>query len=146
MLPHLREKVRRDWRTLGFYFDLDDASKAWRIKGTREGLETWVSILREYASNASNDMESEHEHVGPYEELKLMTSRIAQIDEQGIRGPLRLFARMAEGLQTELAMGTKVISLRPFLAPDAESAEYDVLVIVAPDGFDRAGEDPALVE
>ena len=58
--------TRREWRELGFFYDRDDAVRKWRIVGTAERLQRFASLIAAYASDATNDAPSEHQHFGPY--------------------------------------------------------------------------------
>ena len=68
-----------EWRELGFYYDFNDHLNQWRFFGSRQGLSNFVKLLDEYVSNPSNDQLFEHEHYGPYMQLKIIT-----LEEQNV--------------------------------------------------------------
>jgi hypothetical protein len=67
------DKLKAEWRTLQFYYELDETSKEWKIFGSKGGIENFASILRDYCKQNANQNISEHIHLGPYSYLKIMT-------------------------------------------------------------------------
>jgi hypothetical protein len=65
----------QEWRELRFYYDQNKVAdvEQWRIYGSRKGIEGFAKIVQEYAENSSNAQVSEHDHLGPYMYLKIMT-------------------------------------------------------------------------
>ena len=90
------ERLRQEWRTLGFYYEFQDTKQQWRIVGSQAGLMRFCTILRAYAADASHAPLSEHEHYGPYAYLKIMTWHEATISPDAISGTLLDFLRLAD--------------------------------------------------
>jgi hypothetical protein len=84
------QKIKDEWRDLGFYYDLEDTNnkKEWRIYGDKRGLYNLVKLLQDYTNNPVNDFLSEHSHYGPYSYLKIMTWDKPVITEQYIAGTI----------------------------------------------------------
>ena len=61
------QATRREWRELGFFYERDDASREWRVTGSRSGLQRLRDLLLDYVADPRNRAESEHEHYGPYQ-------------------------------------------------------------------------------
>jgi hypothetical protein len=138
----VNETTRREWRDLGFFYDRDDNSKAWRIVGTRAGLVAFGRALSHYASNPKNDAVSEHQHLGPYMYLEIGTCAEPEITDHWIAGPLQNLASLASLVERgarELNVGA-ALSLRSAYAP---RSPYDLILELRADGFDPAKEDAA---
>lgn len=135
--------TRKEWRELGLYYETDHARKLWRFAGSREGLLGFAALLDEYVSDPGNTRQSEHEHYGPYQYLKVMTWPEPGIDESSIHGSLEDLARLAALLRVKLeglAPGSQVV-VGPEYAPNME---YSLLFEIMADGFDPASVDPEL--
>src|SRR5271170_5701163 len=95
------EDTRDDWRKLGFYYDKDDSK--WLFVGDKKGLQQIVQLLRDYASDLSNEGLSEHQHYGPYMYLEIMTATERQIDKHAISGTLNDLKYLADIIDKKLA-------------------------------------------
>ncbi len=75
------KKLLDEWRELGFYYDFDErlSVNQWRFYGSKSGVQNFVKLLDDYISRASNDKVFEHDHYGPYMNLKIIT-----LDDQAI--------------------------------------------------------------
>jgi hypothetical protein len=98
----LDQRIVKEWRELGFFYDYDKAEACWRFVGSQEGLMKFVGLLESYVMNPRNGRLSEHEHYGPYAYLKLMTSSQAEIAEGAICGTLSDFRRLADLVRIKL--------------------------------------------
>lgn len=80
-----------EWRQLGFYYDLVEkgSTKEWQFSGSKKGLSNFAEILTSYTDNGKNDSLSEHEHVGPYNYLKIMTWYKPVITDQYFAGTIQ---------------------------------------------------------
>jgi hypothetical protein len=137
-------QIRDQWRELGFFYDVDDDAKAWRFRGTREGLNRFVTELEAYVQRPSSAVESEHEHLGPYMYLKVVTSRGAFVNGNAIGGTLSDLARLARLFEQRLRdtiPGTR-FSIQQEFSP---TAEYELDVCVELDGFDPAAPDTSIL-
>ena len=99
----VNKKTRKEWRALGFFYDVDDDAKAWTFIGSRAGLLNFRDLLCAYVADPRNALQSEHQHYRPYTYLKVMTWQEAELDKVAIRGPLADLARLAELVEAKLA-------------------------------------------
>jgi hypothetical protein len=141
--PITDEHTRREWRELGFFYDLNPETKEWRVVGTRAGIERFGELLVRYASDPRNARPSEHEHYGPYMYLKVMTWPDPGISQNSIHGSIadlrglgELIARHAR----DSAPGARIRIAEQF----AKDLEYGLVLDIRDDSFDPALEDPAL--
>ena len=135
------EDIKRGWRELGFFCELDDAAKVWTLTGSRAGLLHFSDLLRGYIIDPANAENGERKHYGPYGSLEIMTFADAGLDGHAIRGSLTDLDRLASMVETNLAFaepGSKV-RIREEFAPDSR---YALLLDVRADGFDPASADP----
>src|SRR5882724_1605122 len=98
----LKASTRAEWRTLGFFYDYDEASRVWLIRGSRAGVQRLCSELRAYARNPAHSRLSEHEHYGPYSYLEFVTWTEAKIVPEGVYGRLDDFDRLGGIVETWL--------------------------------------------
>jgi hypothetical protein len=137
------EATRREWRELGFFYYLDDASREWRVTGSRSGLLRLRDLLLAYVADPRNRAESEHEHYGPYMYLEVMTWSEAGFDGHAIRGTLSDLERLARIIEAEVnhaAPGATIRIREEFSA----SSPYSLVLEVREDEFDPATADSAL--
>ncbi len=145
MDERLKEQTRSEWRKLGFFYDRDDNSREWILVGSRSGLHRFADLLRAYASDARNEMLSEHEHYGPYMYLEVMTSSEAGMDEHAIHGPLNELRRLAHLVEEKIGNldpGGRG-RIREEFAP---TSEYALILDLREDTFDPATADGNLRE
>ena len=135
--------TREEWRELGFYYDLDEPSRRWRLVGSREGLVGFAHLLDDYVANPVNATLSEHEHYGPYMYLEVMTAEAAGIDDHSIHGTLNDLARLATVIRERLDGAADGDSL-DIGAAFTDRPAYELRLEVRPDGFDPASADPQL--
>jgi len=135
--------MRREWRELGFFYDLDNEAREWRLVGSLEGLLRFRDLLLAYVANPRKDQPSEHEHFGPYSYLEVMTWPEAGFDNHSIHGSLKDLATLASLIDGKLlgAIAGSVIRIRDEFA--AASSHTLVLDVREP-GFDPASADPLL--
>jgi hypothetical protein len=138
----INEVTRREWRELGFFYDRDDGTKEWRIRGSRAGLFGFARILLEYSKNPRRQQLSEHDHLGPYMYLEIGTWNARVIDDHWIAGTLEdlnaLSTLITQGISE--AMPGDVIRLRHAYSP---SSPYELRLEVCGDEFDPATADKA---
>lgn len=137
------EATRTEWRELGFFYDRNDETKAWRLVGSRSGLLRFRDALLEYVDDPSNDYKSEHEHYGPYWYLEIMTWPEPGFDDHAIYGSLPDLKRLAAIVETKLAVAQpdETICIRDEFAANTP---YALILEVREDGFDPAQADPML--
>jgi len=97
------DKAIQAWQELGFYCDYDGDHNSWCFLGSQTGLTKFVDLLKKYANNVQNQMISEHEHIGPYMLLKIMTWDKPKITSEGIAGPLMDILKLANLVETHLS-------------------------------------------
>lgn len=143
MKQRVKDDTRREWRELGFFYDLDETSKEWRLVGSRAGLCRFSEVLRAYVANPRNETKSEHEHYGPYMYLEVMTWPDAGIDDHAIRGPLSALDDLAS--LVEAKVGSMQLGTRARIADEfASGTPYAVILELRDDDFDPSSLDPNL--
>jgi len=135
--------TQREWRELGFYYELDDEARQWRFVGSKAGLARFQEALLAYVADPRNNSDSEHEHYGPYMYLEVMTWREAGADGHSIHGTIDDLRRLA-GL-----IGERLASTHPgdhfVIGPEySPSAKYSMRFDVMEDGFDPVAADAHL--
>lgn len=137
------QATRDEWRELGFFYDLDDSSKCWRLIGSKSGLRRFVSALRAYCNDSRNINLSEHQHYGPYMYLKVMTWTDRGIDGNSIHGSIDDLLSFADVIDSGLnnARSGDTIDLgREYVS----NPDHNLLFVVRDDDFDPATADPCL--
>jgi hypothetical protein len=140
--PQLTDaQINQQWRELGFYCELDDENKVWKLTGSRAGLLHFPDLLRGYIADPSNASDGEQKHYGPYGSLDVMTWPEAGLDGHAIRGSLTDLDRLASIVETQLTFAEpgSPIRVREEFAPESR---YALLLEVRADGFDPASADP----
>ena len=141
----VNEKLRSEWRELGFYYESDDQAKEWRLIGSRAGLHRLRDLLLQYVADPRNEMKSEHEHYGPYSYLEVMTWPEPGKDGHSIHGSLHNLRRLAELIENKLSNAQPGTIIR--IADEyAEALNYTLILFVREDSFDSASADPELVD
>ena len=136
------DMVREKWRELGFFCDIDDGARRWRLVGAKGGLQRFAELLRGYASDPVHALLSEHDHFGPYF-FKIMTWTEPGIDEKSIHGTVDDLHRLAAIVEDALASATpgNVIDVT---ARYVTGCRYSLDLDMRADGFDPASEDSKL--
>lgn len=98
----IEEMLRREWRQLGVYYEMDNATKEWKMYGDRKGIENFRSIIKEYCDKHENFRISEHIHLGPYSYLKIMTWDRPIISTDVIAGTIRDLKKLSELIREKL--------------------------------------------
>ena len=85
------QRIKDEWRELGFYYDLEESAikNDWKFYGSKHGLQNFIKLLQDYTNKSANDFLSEHDHYGPYSYLKIMTWDKAVITENYIAGTIK---------------------------------------------------------
>lgn len=143
--PAVNAQTRKEWRDLGFFYDRDDATRRWKLTGSKTGLARFCQILRNFVANPRNGQLSEHDHYGPYGYLKIQTWTEASLDENAIAGRLEDLSRLSTILETRLASASPGQSFE-IGREYAPASKYDLAVQVTDDGFDPASADPYCVD
>jgi len=141
--PHpeiTEDEIKRKWRELGFFCELDEDKKTWILTGSRAGLLYFPDLLLGYVADLSNAVDGERKHYGPYGSLEIMTWHEPGIDSHAIRGSLTDLTHLAELVEAKLATAQEgePISIRQEFAPESR---YTLLLDVRADGFDPASTD-----
>jgi hypothetical protein len=136
-------KTREEWRSLGFFYDVDEEAKVWTLVGSRAGLLRFRDVLHAYVADPRSASESEHEHYGPYMYLKVMTWQEAGIDKNAIRGTLADITRLAGLVEAKLitAKPGSAVRIQDEFAADSP---YALVLEVREDSFDPPTADPLL--
>jgi hypothetical protein len=138
----VNEATRQEWRELGFFYDRDDGTKEWLIRGSRAGLLEFSRILREYSKNPGRQQLSEHDHLGPYMYLEIGTWSARVIDDHWIAGPPEDFGVLSALIAERLSKAKEgdMLRLREVYAP---ASPYELRLEVCGDEFDPAAADRA---
>lgn len=142
--PETNRQTAKEWRQLGFFYEVLEAEKTWRLVGSRRGLRNFPRLLREYAANPKNAGISEHQHFGPYWYLKIATWNEALITDGDIRGSLAQLAKLADLIEERVsAMNAgEIASLGRDYFPESE---FTLRFEVMEDDFDPASADILLL-
>jgi hypothetical protein len=134
------ERIRQEWRKLGFYCEMDSEKKLWTLTGSRAGLLYFPDLLLGYVADPKNATDTEHEHYGPYGTLEVMTYPDAGFDGHAIRGSLVALTHLAELVEVKLASAEpgSPILIREEYAADSP---YSLMLDVRADGFDPSSAD-----
>ncbi|TAL77581.1 MAG: hypothetical protein EPN75_12485 [Beijerinckiaceae bacterium] len=138
----VNEATRREWRKLGFFYDRDDKTKEWLIRGSRAGLLEFSRILLEYSRNPHRQQLSEHDHLGPYMYLKIGTWSARIIDDHWIAGTSDDLAVLSTLITERISKAKEgdMVRLRQAYAP---ASPYELRLEVCGDEFDPAVADKA---
>ena len=134
------EDIKRGWRELGFFCELDDQNRVWTLTGSRAGLLHFPDLLRGFIIDPANASDGAQQHYGPYGSLDIMTYADAGLTGNAIRGSLTDLDRLASIVETHLAvaeLGTQ-IRIREEYAPESR---YALVLDVRADGFDPSSTD-----
>jgi hypothetical protein len=136
----VNEATRREWRELGFFYDRNDETKEWLIRGSRQGLLAFAKILEDYSRNPNRRTLSEHDHLGPYMYLEIGTWNSRVIDDHWIAGTQEDLAALAVLIREHLAKAQSgnLIQLREAYAP---VSLYELVLEICGDDFDPAKAD-----
>ena len=137
------EKIRQatidEWRQLGFYYENDE--RKWTLAGSKSGLLNFCKLLEQYVQNPKNQMISEHEHYGPYMELKLVTWDKPMITKDAVYGRMDDFANLSKVIEE------KIHGENALFVIDKEYSSENELILefkVQEEGFDPASLDSSL--
>jgi hypothetical protein len=141
----VNKSTRREWRDLGFFYEVDEDRREWRLVGSRSGLLNFRDLLMRYAANSQHETRSEHDHYGPYMYLKIMTWTEPGIDGNAIYGTLQDLRRLAGIIEAKLEDATPGSLLR-IQVEFADGCDYCLVLDVRDDSFDPASADPELLK
>jgi hypothetical protein len=131
------DQIKRKWRELGFFCELDDQRREWTLTGSRTGLLSFRDLLLKYVADPGNEAKGEQRQFGPYGTLELMTWPDPGFDGHVIRGSFKDFTRLAGLVETKIraAQPGSVVRIREEYSADSP---YALLLDVRADGFDPA--------
>src|SRR3954466_14966896 len=131
------DQIKRKWRELGFFCELDNEKRAWTLTGSRTGLLSFRDLLLKYVADPQNEEKGERRQYGPYGTLELMTWPDAGFDGHVIRGSFADFTRLASLVEKKVraANAGSVVRIRDEYTPDSP---YALVLDVRADGFDPA--------
>ena len=142
-IPDLDEQLRNEWRAQGFFYDRDDPSREWRLRGSRAGLLRFRDALVEYASKPGSTQISEHEHFWPYGYLTIMTWSSAGMDGTTIHGSVDELKGLAALIGASLDKASPGATVR-ICDEYVAGCEYSLVLSVQEDAFDPSTADPGL--
>lgn len=137
--------TKEDWRSLGYYFECDDINKKWIFVGSKNGLGYFNLYLEQYIHNPKNKAYSEHDHLGPYQNLRILTNAEAKITDSCISGTLDDFDRLKNLIKAKLVeaeINSKFIIDEEFSSYNDYILEFKIMDY----GFDPATADKQLWE
>ncbi|MBH0014336.1 hypothetical protein I6F66_19895 [Pseudoalteromonas sp. NZS100_1] len=138
--PKLAEMTREEWRELGFYYIIDDDSKAWNLYGSVDGLSNFITEILKFT--ARDEVKGEHEHLLPHWYLTLQYDDGFDICERGILASkieLLIFIDILKQLLLKAKVG-EIIGLHNHV----KSASYRMYLHVKGADFDPSKLDPQL--
>jgi hypothetical protein len=136
-------QTAEEWRELGFYYFFNHDSARWILSGSKFGLQKFAHLVSSYASDPRNEGLSEHEHIGPYMYLEIMTWSEAKITSHAIAGTLPELFRLAK-LISEAASNSQVGDQITIDSEYSNINEATLVLEVQADDFDPASADSAL--
>jgi len=145
MSERLKNITKEDWRMLGFYYDRDDFTKKWIFIGSKNGLEQFAINIEKYAINIKNSQIGEHDHIGPYSYLKIMTSDTFKITKNSICGSLNNLLKLSEKIKEKIKE-SKENDVFAIDSQFCEECEYSLEFSVKEYGYDPALSDKQLWE
>jgi hypothetical protein len=134
------EDIKRGWRELGFFCELDDQNRVWTLTGSRAGLLHFPDLLRGFINDPANASDGAQQHYGPYGSLDIMTYADAGFNGNAIRGSLTDLDRLASIVETHLAVAEPGIPIR-IREEYAPESRYALVLDVRADGFDPSTTD-----
>ncbi|NMC56938.1 MAG: hypothetical protein GYA50_06945 [Eubacteriaceae bacterium] len=141
----LKLETIEEWRELGYYYDYDKEEKFWIIIGSKEGILKFCQTLKQYSQNPNNNTKSEHDHLGPYMYLKIVTWNEAFINDDGIYGSLEDLSKLADIIKacSDKAAFADIITIDKEYSSSNHSY---IKIFVREDDFDPASPDTQLFE
>ena len=130
-----QDRIKQEWRKLGFYCEMDREKKLWTLTGSRAGLLYFPDLLLGYVADPQNAPDGGHQHYGPYGSLEVRTWPDAGFDSHAIRGSLVALAHLAEIIEVKLATcepGSPILIREEFAA----DSPFSLMLDVRADGFD----------
>jgi len=128
-----------EWRTLGFFYEVDESKMTWTLRGDRKGLASFAQKVRSYAKDPRNVVIGEHEHFGPYFYLTLTTGVGPAIDGLGWKGRPDDFLRLAATIDSYLVRPAQSEFV---IATDyAPGTLFSIYFKIESDGFDPSSAD-----
>jgi hypothetical protein len=134
------EAIRKQWRELGFFSEVDNEKRVWTLTGSRAGLLYFPDLLLGYVADPQHASDGANMRYGPYGSLEVMTWPEAGFNGNAIRGSLVALAHLAELIEVKLASAEagSPIRIRAEFAPESQ---YTLVLDVRADGFDPASAD-----
>ncbi len=134
-----------EWRELEYYYEYDKVEKCWIIIGSKEGILNFYQTLKQYSKNVRNNKIGEHDHLGPYTYLTIVTWNEALIKDDGIYGSLEDLSNLADIIKIHLdkAAASDMIKIDKEYSPVNQSY---LKIFVKDDDFDPASPDTQLFE
>ena len=135
-----QDRIKQEWRKLGFYCEMDREKKLWTLTGSPAGLLYFPDLLLGYVSDPQNALDGSHQHYGPYGSLEVRTWPDAGFDSHAIRGSLVALSHLAEIVEVKLATsepGSPILIREEFAA----DSPFSLVLDVRADGFDPSTAD-----
>ena len=139
-LPEFTEdQIKRKWRELGFFCEVDHEKKLWTLTGSRAGLLYFSDLLFGYVTDAQTASIGASRKYGPYGSLEIVTSPEAGFGNS-IRGSSTSLTHLAELVEEKLAFAQTgdQVKIRRDYAPQTH---YTLVLDIQADGFDPASAD-----
>jgi hypothetical protein len=134
------ERIKQQWRELGFFSEVDNEKRIWTLTGSRAGLLYFPDLLLGYVADPQHASDGANKRYGPYGSLEVMTRPDAGFAGNAIRGSLVALTHLAELIEVKLATAEPglPIRIRAEFAPDSP---FTLVLDVRADGFDPASAD-----
>jgi hypothetical protein len=124
--------IKRSWLCI---------EKEWILSGSLAGLMKFSQYLKTYSQNKKNQNISEHDHIGPYWYLKIMTWDKPEIEKDSINGSLSDIARLSDIIKSNLEK-SKTNDVIKISDEYTTNSKYKITLNVKEPEFDPASIDP----
>ena len=138
--PKLAEMTREEWRELGFYYIIDNDSKAWNLYGSIDGLSNFITEILKFTERY--EVKGEHEHLLPHWYLTLQYDDGFDICRRGLLASKTEFLIFIDILRLRLeeAEVGEIIGLHNHV----KSTSYQMYLHIKGADFDPSILDPQL--
>jgi len=90
------------WEHLGYWFEFSESRTTWVFRLTRAARHKLSRLFWDYVRDPRHAVLSEHDHYGPYSDLKIVTWSEPRIDGDGIWGSMGELSQLASLIDERL--------------------------------------------
>jgi hypothetical protein len=96
------EAIKEEWRNLGYYFEKNKSERKWVFTSSKNGIKKLINQIIDFTQKEGNIEIGEHDHWGPYGDLKIMTTRVPEITIEYIGGSFSSLRELAYQIKQRL--------------------------------------------